>query len=192
MKTTTGDLPHIPVEFVVGHAQAKKTDGQRRPFVELVKTWAEHEKMDEAGEAAIRRMTGQQKADAHHMPKEFYQLYRAGEKAEMLIQILRKIEDVIQSDAEMWTWAHVMRVMVDENILMAGVSPNRFDTIVCSLIPGKGKDTVRKNGDYSIMRDRSKTYRELSSIAYLNPQEASDKEICRQIAQHFAPIIMRR
>ena len=100
----------------------------------------------------------------------------------MLIQILRKIEDVIQSDAEMWTWAHVMRVMVDENILMAGVSPNRFDTIVCSLIPGKGKDTVRKNGDYSIMRDRSKTYRELSSIAYLNPQEASaHKDHCGKI-----------
>ena len=190
-KTMTGDLPPIPVDYVVGHARAKESDSQRRPFVELVKSWAEHEGLTAEGEAAILQITGQRQADAGHMPKELYQQYRQGERAEQLIAIIRHLNDVIQSGEEMWTWAHVMRVMVDENILLSQVSINRFDAIVCSMIPGKGRDTVRKHGDYRIMLQRDRSYHTFSSSSHLAPQEASDKEICQQIAQQFAPILNR-
>lgn len=192
MKTMTGELTDIAVSFVVGQARTKSTDSQRRPYVELIKSWAEHEGMEAAGEAAISQITGAQQIDAQHMPKEFYQMYRTGERAEQLIAIIRQIDDVIQSGREMWTWAHVMRVMVDENILMANVSVNRFDVIICSIIPHRGRDTVRKHGNYRIMNERARTYREFASIGSLNPQEASDREICQQIAQHFAPVLSRR
>ena len=190
MKTMPNELPHIPVAYVAGVAKAKKTDGQRKPYVDLIKQWAEHESMEEAGLAAVSAITGTQQADPDHMPKELYQTFRKGEKAQQLIQIIRHIEDVIQSREEMWTWAHVMRVMMDENILIP-VKPNRFDTIICSMIPGKGRDTVRKNGDYLFMSDPDKSYHAWSSSEYLAPREASNKDICQQIAQCFAPILSR-
>ncbi len=191
MKTMPNELPHIPVEYVAGVARSKKTDGQRKPYVDLIRQWAEHESMEEAGLQAICTITGTQQTDADHMPKEFYQLYRKGEKAAELIRIIRRIDEAIRSGEEMWTWAYVMRVMVDENILFPQVTPNRFDAIICSMIPGKGRDTVRKNGDYTIMSDPDRSYRTWSSSKYLAPQEASDKEICQQLAQRFAPILNR-
>ena len=190
MKTMPNELPHIPVEYVAGVARTKKTDGQRKPYVDLIKQWAEHESMKEAGLQVVSAITGTQQADADHMPKEFYQPFRKGKKAQDLISIIRKINDAIQSGDEMWTWAHVMRVMVDDNILIASVSPNRFDSIICSMIPGKGKDTVRKNGDYRIMQDKMKSYQTMTSESYLDPVEASNKEICKQIAKCFRPVIL--
>ena len=53
MKTMLTELPHIPVDFVAGVAKTKKTDGLRKPYVELIKNWAEHEGMEEAGMRAI-------------------------------------------------------------------------------------------------------------------------------------------
>ena len=190
MKTMPNELPHIPVAYVAGVAKAKKTDGQRKPYVDLIKQWAEHESMEEAGLAAVSAITGTQQADPDHMPKELYQTFRKGEKAQQLIQIIRHIEDVIQSREEMWTWAHVMRVMMDENILIP-VKPNRFDTIICSMIPGKGRDTVRKNGDYEITSKPDNSYRTWTSVGNVCATEASNKEICQQIAQCFAPILSR-
>lgn len=32
------------------------------------------------------------------------------------------------------------------------VTANRFDQIVCSTIPGNGRDNVRKNGDFTIVQ----------------------------------------
>jgi len=191
MKTMYNELPHIPVAYVAGVARTKKTDGQRKPYVDLIKQWAEHESMEEAGLAAVNAITGTQQTDADHMPKELYQTFRKGEKAQQLIQIIRHIDDVIQSREEMWTWAHVMRVMVDENILFSQVKPNRFDTIICSMIPGKGRDTVRKNGNYAIMSHPDRSYHTWTSVSELSPTEASNKEICQQIAQCFAPILSR-
>jgi hypothetical protein len=86
-----------------------------------------------------------------------------------------------------------MRVMVDENILLATISPNRFDTIITSMIPGKGVDNVRKNGDYrTIMKDREYSYHSWTDNSHLNPTQASNKELCRQIAAFFAPILSRK
>ena len=191
MKTMLNELPHIPVAYVAGVAINKKTDGQRKPYVDLIKQWAEHESMEEAGLQVVSDITGTQQADADHMPKELYQTFRKGEKAQQLIQIIRHIDDVIQSREEMWTWAHVMRVMVDENILFSQVKPNRFDTIICSMIPGKGRDTVRKNGNYEITSRPDNSYRTWTSVGSVCATEASNKEICQQIAQCFAPILSR-
>lgn len=191
MKKTLTQLTPIPVEFVVGHAQAKNTENQRKPYVELIKSWAEHEGMENEGMQAIRRIAGELQIDGQHMPKEFYQQYRKGEKAEQLIEIIQTINEKIQNGEEMWTWAHVMRVMIDENILLSNISINRFDVIICSMIPGKGRDTVRKNGDYGIMKDRDNTYHTWTSLSHLNPLEASNRDLCHQIAQLFAPILSR-
>ena len=189
MKTTLSNLPAIPVEFVVGHAQSKNTERQRKPYQELIKSWAEHEGMNEAGLLAIRRIAGQQLIDAEHMPKEVYQRYREGERARLLIETVQEINDRIQSGEVMWTWAHVMRAMIDENILLTNVSINRFDVIICAMIPGKGRDTVRKNGDYTIVKDRDMSYHMWTSNGHINPVEASNRDICEQIAQCFQKLL---
>ena len=193
METTLTQLQPIPVEFVVGHALTKNTEIQRRPYVELITQWAEHEGMEAEGLTAARGISGQQKTDAHHMPKELYQTYRQGEKAERLIEIIQEINEKIQNNEELWTWAHVMRVMVDESILLANISVNRFDVIISSMIPGKGIDNVRKNGDYkTIMKDRDISYHSWTDNSHIDPTQASNKEMCRQIVELFAPILSRK
>jgi hypothetical protein len=191
MTTTISKLPAIPVEFVIGHAQTKTTEGQRKPFAELVNAWAEHEGMEAEGRDALRRIAGNQLIDPNHMPKELYQLYRKGEKAEQLIALIQDINEKIVNNEENWTWAQVMRVMIDENVLQSNISINRFDVIICSMIPGKGRDTVRKNGDYSIVTDRGNSYRLWTSQSHINPTEATNRELCYQIAQHLAPVLTR-
>jgi hypothetical protein len=126
------------------------------------------------------------------MPKEFYQTYRQGEKAEQLIKLIRKIDTKILSGEVVWTWPHVMRVMIDEAILMANVTVNRYDTIICSMIPGKGRDTVRKNGDYDIVQDRDDSYRLWVSNSSINPVQATNREICNQIAEFLEPVLARK
>ena len=193
METTLTQLQPIPVEFVIGHALTKKTEIQRRPYVELIRQWGEHEGMEDEAVAATRRIMGSQLTDANHMPKEFYQQYRQGNKAAMLIEIVQQVNDIIQSGEEMWTWAHVMRVMIDENILLANVTVNRYDAIICSMIPGKGRDTVRKNGNYTLLvGQRGDSYHLWTSNSFVNPVQASNREICFQIAERFAPILSRK
>lgn len=193
MKTTLTQLTPIPAEYIVGHALTKKTEIQRRPYVELIRKWSEHEGQEEAGLMAIRRISGQQLVDPDHMPKELYEAYREPEKAKELIKIVQTINEKMQNGDVRWTWAHVMRVMVDEKILLADISFNCFDRVICSMIPGKGRDTVRKSGRYEdIMRDRSTTYNMLVSNSNVNPEAASTHEVCSQIAQLFAPIISRK
>ena len=107
--------------------------------------------------------------------------------------MIQDIDKKIQNNEELWTWAHVMRVMVDENILLATVSTNRFDNIITSMIPGKGIDNVRKNGDYrTIMKDREYSYHSWTENSHIDPTQASNKELCRQIAAFFAPILGRK
>jgi hypothetical protein len=76
--------------------------------------------------------------------------FRQPDIAEQLIEIVRKIDAVIASKQENWTWAHVMRVMVDE-LIPYKPTINRFDQLMCSMIPDKGRDTVRKHGEYPFL-----------------------------------------
>ena len=151
METTLTGLEPIPVEYVVTVAQSKRTEAQRRPYIELVERWGDEQgKLDDA-RMALRRLRQGEEIDVHKMPREFMPRYRQPENAKQLVEIVRTIDDIIASKQEQWTWAHVMRVMVDEGIIYQ-CTVNRFDQLVCAMIPGKGRDNVRKNGDYSIMR----------------------------------------
>ena len=173
MKNTLTQLTPIPVEFVVGHAQTKNTESQRKPYVELISLWAEHEGMEDEGLQAIRRIAGSQQTDANHMPKEFYQQYRQGEKAEKLIKIVQDInEKIILRDLD----------ALDSRFELFQIDDG-YETFV--------GDWLRKNGDYSIMTDRDMTYHTWTSLSHLNPQEASNRDLCHQIAQYFAPILSR-
>ena len=190
MKTTHSNLPPIPVDYIVDHALTLTSDSKRRPYVDLINMWAEHEGMGGDVDDVISSITGKPAINAKHMPKEFYARYRESEKAARLIEIVRGINKEIAYGDTMWTWPHVMRVMVDENVIMSDISPNRFDAIICSMIPGKGHDTVRKNGNYNIMFDRTDSYR-LWSPTSPNPVQATNREICDQIAERFKPILSR-
>ena len=138
MEMTLCGIDPIPVEYVLAIAQTKGTDAKRRPYIELIERWGEEQGKEEEARQLLKRLREGQVLDPKKMPREFMPRYRQPEIAEKLIEIVRKIDDIITSKSENWTWAHVMRVMVDEGILYKP-SYNRFDAIICSMIPGKGR-----------------------------------------------------
>ena len=191
MKTTLTGIEPIPVEYVLGIAQSKATDAQRRPYIELIERWGDEQNCADEARQLLRRLREGQEIDPHKMPRDFQPRFRNPEKAQQLIEIIRKIDDIIGSKQENWTWAHVMRVMKDEGILY-NPSVNRFDTLICSMIPGKGRDTVRKNGDYAYLMDQNESWPFWTSTSYLNPTLAAARSICNQIALEFSPVLDRK
>ena len=114
MKTTTlTGIEPIPVEYILGVAQTKATDAQRRPYVQLIERWGEKKDCVDETQQLLRRLREGQVIDIQKMPREFMPRYRQPEIAQQLIDIIRHIDDVIASRQENWTWAHVMRVMKD-------------------------------------------------------------------------------
>lgn len=192
MKTTTlTGIEPIPVEYILGVAQTKSTTAQRKPYVELIEQWdKERECIDETRQLLMQLREGQV-IDPNKMPCEFMPRYRQPEVAEKLIDIVRHIDDVISSRQENWTWAHVMRVMKDEGILYKP-TVNRFDQLICSMIPGKGRDTVRKHGDYIFLLNQKDPWSLWPSQSHLNPAIAAERSICNQIALEFAPVLTRK
>ena len=186
-KTLTG-LPPIPVEYILGVAQTKATDVQRRPYVSLIEGWGEEQNMAQEASDLLKRLRKNPEMDVKKMPKEFSPKYRDPKRAHQLIEIIREIDEIISTRAEIWTWAHVMRVMMDEGILIK-LKVNRFDTIICSMIPGKGHDTVRKSGKYSYLMDQKMPWSMWSSTIEANL--GGEKTICNMIAQKFSPILER-
>lgn len=186
-KTLTG-LPPIPVEYILGVAQTKATDVQRRPYVSLIEGWGEEQNMAQEASDLLKRLRKNPEMDVKKMPKEFSPKYRDPKMAQQLIEIIREIDEIISTRAEIWTWAHVMRVMMDEGILIK-LKVNRFDTIICSMIPGKGHDTVRKSGKYSYLMDQKMPWSMWSSTIEANL--GGEKTICNMIAQKFSPILER-
>lgn len=189
-KTLTGIEP-IPVEYILRIAQSKATAAQRRPYIELIKQWGEETgRADEAQQLLMQLREGQV-LDPKKMPRDFMPRFRQPEIAEKLFEIVRKIDDTIASKQENWTWAHVMRVMCDEGILYKPTI-NRFDQLICAMIPDKGRDTVRKHGDYAfIMEEQEDPWTLWPKDSYLNPTLAAERSICNQIALEFAPILTR-
>ena len=171
---TNSKLSPIPVDYVVGHAMALNTAAKRKPYTDLILQWAEHEGMEAEGRSIVGELTGTAEITADNMPREITEYYRESSKAALLINMVRAINDEIEGGA-LWTWAHVMRVMVDEHIVSAQI---------------KGKDTVRKKGDYSIMLDRSSSYRTWSRTS-INPIEAYNRSICDEIVKKLKPILLR-
>ena len=188
-KTLTGIEP-IPVEYVLGIAQTKASAAQRRPYIELIERWGdEMNRVDEARQL-LKRLRDGQVIDPQKMPREFMPRYRQPEVAEKLIEIIRKIDDIIASRQENWTWAHVMRVMCDEGILYKPTI-NRFDQLICSIVPDKGRDTVRKHGDYDIMNE-DEPWSLWTQHSHLHPTQDAERSICNQIALQFAPVLTRK
>jgi hypothetical protein len=178
------------VEYILRVAQSKATPAQRRPYVELIERWGEEQNCIDEARQLLKRLRDGQEIDPRKMPREFMPRYRQPEVAEKLIEIVRHIDAVIASKQENWTWAHVMRVMKDEGILY-NPTINRFDQLICSMIPNKGRDTVRKHGDYEYIMGQEDPWSLWPAQSYLNPTLAAERSICNQIALEFAPILTR-
>jgi hypothetical protein len=190
METTLTGIEPIPVEYVLGIAQTKATAAQRRPYIELIERWGDETGHADEASQLLKRLRDGQEIDAQKMPREFMPRFRQPEVAEKLIEIVRKIDAVIASKRENWTWAHVMRVMVDEGILYKP-TVNRFDQLICSMIPDKGRDTVRKHGDYTYIMGQEESWSFWAQESYINPTLAAERSICNQIALEFAPVLTR-
>ena len=191
MKTTLTGIEPIPVEYVLGIAQSKATDAQRRPYIELIERWGDEQNCADEARQLLRRLREGQEIDPHKMPRDFQPRFRNPEMAQQLIEIIRKIDEKIASKQENWTWAHVMRVMKDEGILY-NPSVNRFDAIICSMIPGKGRDTIRKHGDYTYLMAQEDSWPYWTPVSYHNPTLAAARSICNQIALEFSPVLDRK
>ena len=118
MDMTITGLPPIPVEYIIGVAQTKDTDAKRRPYVSLIEDWGKERDMEQEASDVLKQLRDNQEIDVKKMPKEFSPKYREKEVAKQLIAIINDINDIISSKSELWTWAHVMRVMLDEGILI--------------------------------------------------------------------------
>ena len=81
--------------------------------------------------------------------------------------------------------------MCDEGILYKPTI-NRFDQLICAMIPNKGRDTVRKHGDYEYIMGQQDPWSAWTSQSYINPTLAAERSICNQIALEFAPILTRK
>lgn len=180
----------IPLGYIVEYAKAQSTQARRQAFVNLIHFWADNGGDLESALKAILEIQGGQVISVGNMPKEFMPYYRSATIAAKLIDIIRKIDERIASKEDNWDWAHVMRVMIDEGIIMTNTTPNKFDQLICAMVPGKGRDNVRKNGDYSIL-DRKEPWTQWTKQSHLNPQEAQDRTICNMIAKEFEPVLKR-
>ena len=184
-------LNPIPVEFVVDFAREFSTAKLREPYVQLINRWALHEKQATEGlEISGQLKDASQNKDPKRLLLYLYPKYREGEKLEQLKEALLVIDAKIHGHMVMWTWAYVMRVMVDEGILYKP-TVNRFDAIICAMIPGKGRDTVRKHGDYEYIMGQEEPWPAWTSQSYINPTLAAERSICNQIALEFAPVLTR-
>jgi len=190
METTLTGIEPIPVEYILSIAQSKATPAQRRPYIDLIERWGDKTGRAEEALQMLRQLREGQVLDPQKMPREFMPRYRQSEVAQRLIEIVREIDAIIASKQENWTWAHVMRVMVDEGILYKPTI-NRFDELIASMIPNKGRDIVRKHGDYKYIMGQEDPWPSWPSLSYLNPTLAAERSICNQIALLFAPVLTR-
>ena len=183
-------LPAIPVSFVLQQGEMEHTEAKRRPYSTLIRTWAEYEGKAELGEKIVARLTINKESDKlknlQELPNSVATKYRKGEKAEQLVMIVREIDAKIHNDSN-WRWSLVMKVMLDEGLLTVKI-PNKFDRLICSMIPGKGRDNVRKNGDYSVIDDK-RPWRNWISKHSDCWEEATNREICEEIYEYFKPIL---
>ena len=190
MEETKTGLPPIPVDYVIDVAQTKATDAKRRPYVDLIERWGEEQNMADEASQLLKQLREKQVIDVKKMPSDFTPRYRKLDVAKQLIDIIRRINDIISTKQEKWTWAHVMRVMVDEGILFE-LKKNRFDSIICSMIPEKGIGTVRKNGDYDLLMDREDSWASWPK-SHIDPVMGSHRTMCNMIALEFAPVLTNK
>lgn len=180
----------VPLNNIVDYARLQSTQPRRQMFVKLLAYWIDKGGDEDAAREAIIAIQKGQVLTERSMPREFMPRYRSEILASKLIEIISKIDQKISSREEKWDWAHVMKVMIDEGIIMK-TTPNKFDQLICGMLPGKGRDNVRKNGDYSII-NKDMPWTQWTNLSHLNPSEAQDRTICNMIAIEFQPILQRK
>ena len=181
----------IPLTDFINYAKSLPTLAKRQAIVKFLQYWAETSGNEEIARAAIDKIMGGQMIDPNCMPREFMPQFRSATTAMQLIDIIKAIDTKISTHQENWDWAHVMRVMIDEGIIIVNITANKFDQLICQMIPGKGRDNVRKNGDYTII-SREQPWTQWTRQSHLNPQEAQDRIICNMIAMEFQPVLRRK
>jgi hypothetical protein len=187
MDNTQDILAPIAVDFVVEQGLQEKTEAKRRPYIALIRRWAEREGRAELGErlaAPLVLASGAPKLDSHLI--DLTKKYRDGERLQRLVNAVRDLDERIKVNYH-WTWAHVMRVLMDEGVLMTNI-PNRFDRLVCSMIPGKGIDNVRKNGDYDMINGQ-RSWRNWIEDYSIDWNESNNRSICKEIFDFLAPVL---
>ena len=172
MNNRDTQLAAIPIDFVVKQGLQEHTEVKRRPYSTLIRTWAKDQGQAELGEEIASRLK---------TSKEPERL-----KAELLVKIIRDIDVQMKNDSN-WKWSLVMKVMLDEGMLVTNI-PNKFDRLICSMIPGKGIDTVRKNGDYSILQDL-RSWRSWIDDSEIDSDEVINRIVCEDIYDRFKPLI---
>ncbi len=184
-------LNPIPVEFVVDFAREFSTAKQREPYVQLINRWGLHEKQATEGlEISGQLKDAPQKKDPNRSLLFMYPEYREGKKLEQLKEALLVIDAKIHGHMVRWTWAYVMRVMLDENILTTNVV-TQFDELVCGLI-SKGKDTVRKSGDYIKLLNRKESYHFWPKDYKIGKELAHDRFFCYEVFNELAAVLDKR
>ena len=181
-------LNPIPVEFVVDFAREFSTAKLREPYVQLINRWALHEKQATEGlEISGQLKDGYPMKDSQKMLKYLWPTFRSEEKLNQLKEALLKIDAMIHGHVVAWTWAYVMRVMIDENMLLTKVA-NQFDTLVCWLI-SKGEGTVRKSGDYSQLMSRKESYHFWPKDYKIGKELAHDRFFCYEVFNELAAVL---
>jgi hypothetical protein len=184
-------LKAIPVDFVVELGLKDETKTSHAPYSTLIRTWAEHEGKAEIGDQVASQLEdGDLLSQLASGTKNIYSLmptYRTGKKANMLIKIVREIDERIKVDSN-WKWSYAMKVMLDAKIILTNI-PNKFDTLICWMIPNKGKDNVRKSGDYKIVTNEDRPWTKFLDMPNVNFDEYMDREICSQIYEVIKPLL---
>ena len=184
------DIKPIPVSYIVAHANTKTTEARKMPYKELILKWGKAIGSELQAKIAVKGVGEDVTIFADDMPKDFTPRFRQKERAEKLMEIVRSIDEKISTGQERWTWAHVMKVMIDEGIIF-NITSNKFDTYIRGMIPGKKKDAIRKHGDYTIITDKS-PWSQWTQQSHLNPTEAANRIICEMIAQELSPVLDRK
>lgn len=183
-------LTPIPVDFVIEQGLKEHTEAKRRPYRTLITAWAEHEGMSEQGEAIASQLNLgkeiERLKDLQDLPDSVHPKFRKGEKAEKLVMIIREINAKVINDSN-WTWALVMKVMLDEGLIITNIR-NRFDKLICMMVEDKGGGNVRNNGDFSVFQD-SRSWHDWISNPHDDWKEAADRAVCQEIYEYFLPIL---
>lgn len=183
-------LTPIPVDFVIEQGLNEHTEAKRRPYRTLITAWAEHEGMSEQGEAIASQLNLgkeiERLKDLQDLPDSVHPKFRKGEKAEKLVMIIREINAKVINDSN-WTWALVMKVMLDEGLIITNIR-NRFDKLICMMVEDKGGGNVRNNGDFSVFQD-SRSWHDWISNPHDDWKEAADRAVCQEIYEYFLPIL---
>ena len=188
-------LPAISVDFVVeAGLKSKPTEAKRQPYISLISDWASLMGMPGAAEPFVSRLRPgiyqSGTMDENQLKMLLKQKYRDEESIVLLREILAEVDVYISQNPNKWTWAHVMRVMIDGVILNTSIN-SKFDNLICWLVPGKKKDSVRKNGDYMIMTSGVSWQRWSGDNSYVD-NEAQNYMICKEIYQQFKKLIERQ